>query len=392
MDLSCINIRLDSSLADSSWTLPTQLTSARRILYCDAGTGISTLAGVNGVQRQWQDPLAALDWMAQSIRQEEPSSRWIGYLSYDLGRLFERLPELAQDDLRLPLFVFTFHDSSPATAADRRAPRTASPGTVKSNFTRATYEAAVARAIEYIRAGDVFQVNLSQRFTTALTEEPDAIYSRLNARYGALLDYGAFALVSASPELYLRVEPDGRLLTRPIKGTRPLLPGMEIELRESLKDQAELNMIVDLERNDIGRVCRLGSVRVTEPRIIEAHPTLYHAAASITGMLRENTGFADILRAAFPGGSVTGAPKIRAMEIIDQIEPVRRGPYCGSIGYLAADGSMEFNVAIRTLIVKNGEAHFSAGGGIVADSLPAAEYDETLVKASALFAALRLRL
>jgi len=145
--------------------------------------------------------------------------------------------------------------------------------------------------------------------------------------------------------------------TRPIKGTRPRAAGMEEELRHSLKDQAELNMIVDLERNDLGRVCEIGSVRVIEPRVIEAHPTVYHGVATIEGQLRDDVTFADLLRATFPSGSVTGAPKIRAMQIIDELEPCARGPYCGAIGYLAADGSMQFNVAIRTMIAKDGLVH-----------------------------------
>jgi para-aminobenzoate synthetase component 1 len=163
---------------------------------------------------------------------------------------------------------------------------------------------------------------------------------------------------------------------------------MDIELRDSLKDQAELNMIVDLERNDLGRICEVGSVKVVEPRVIEAHPTVYHGVATIEGILRPEISFVDILRAMFPGGSVTGAPKIRAMQIIEELEPVRRGPYCGAIGYLASDGSMEFNIAIRTMIVKDGLVHIPVGGGIVADSDPEAEYDETLVKARAMFDAL----
>ena len=163
---------------------------------------------------------------------------------------------------------------------------------------------------------------------------------------------------------------------------------MENALRDSIKDQAELNMIVDLERNDLGRVCEIGSVRVTRPREIETHPTLYHGAATVEGTLRPDVGFVDLLRATFPGGSITGAPKIRAMEIIEELEPTRRGPYCGAIGYLEPDGTMEFNIAIRTMVIKDGIAHVPVGGGIVADSHPGDEYEETLVKARAMLAAL----
>jgi para-aminobenzoate synthetase component 1 len=163
---------------------------------------------------------------------------------------------------------------------------------------------------------------------------------------------------------------------------------MDKALRDSLKDQAELNMIVDLERNDLGRICRLGSIEVVEPRAIEAHPTVYHGVATVRGDLREDVHFVDLLRAMFPGGSVTGAPKISAMEIIDELEPVRRGPYCGAIGYIDVKGNMEFSVAIRTMIAKAGRIYIPVGGGIVADSDPAAEFEETLVKATAMFAAM----
>jgi len=306
------------------------------------------------------------------------------------------------DDLGLPLFRLTLHrgaasdDSFSAVSTQNSAlpsPHSTFPA---STFSRTEYEAAVARAIEYIRAGDIFQVNLSQRFSVSTVQSAQAIYQRLMERspahYGGLLDYGDFALLSNSPELFLRVthEADGRrrILTRPIKGTRPRSAGMEMELEDSLKDQAELNMIVDLERNDLGRVCEIGSVRVTQPRTIEAHPTVFHGVASIEGGLRREVSLIDLLRAVFPGGSITGAPKIRAMQIIDELEPVRRGPYCGAIGYIGAGGEMEFNVAIRTMILQNGLAYIPVGGGIVADSTPAGEYAETLVKARAMFEAL----
>jgi para-aminobenzoate synthetase component 1 len=367
-------------------------------LACDGGTLRSTLRAPGGrVLRQWDDPLAALAWMSDMRDIPDPRARWIGYLSYDLGRLFERLPSRAQDDLRLPLFSFTMHDDVTERSAYvlQPAPPT-STAQAQSNFTRPAYHAAVARCIDYIAAGDVFQVNLSQRFSVGMSKTPAQIYARLvehtPAWYGALLQYPDHALVCNSPETFLRVipQPDGRrtVITRPIKGTRPRLPGMETALRDSIKDQAELNMIVDLERNDLGRVCEIGSVKVTRPREIETHPTLYHGAATVEGTLRPGVSFVDLLRATFPGGSVTGAPKIRAMEIIDELEPTRRGPYCGAIGYLEPDGAMEFNIAIRTMIIKEGIAHIPVGGGVVADSNPSDEYEETLVKARAMLAAL----
>jgi para-aminobenzoate synthetase component 1 len=341
------------------------------------------------VIREWSDPLEALRWMSGTFWPDE--GRWIGYLSYDLGRLFEALPTNAADDLNLPLFVFTYCRPAPDRpgGADPDYGRTADG--LSSDFTREEYEAAVRRVMDYISAGDVFQVNLAQRFSAGLNRHPAEIYQRLvresPAPFGAYLGYEDFAIISNSPELFFRVTADRRIVTRPIKGTRPASPGMETELRDSIKDQAELNMIVDLERNDLGRVCQVGSVRVSEQRAIESHPTVYHGVATIEGILRKEVGFVELLRAIFPGGSVTGAPKIRAMQIIDELEPVRRGPYCGAIGYLDAAGNMQFNVAIRTMIAKNGRIHIPVGGGIVADSDPAEEYEETLVKAKAMFAA-----
>jgi para-aminobenzoate synthetase component 1 len=341
---------------------------------------------------------------------------WIGWLSYDLGRLFEELPTTARNDLNLPLFEFTFHPSG--TAFDGLTGRSfrfeiANPqddGPIEtvdhacerdrdfvSNFSAAEYERAVARAIEYIRAGDVFQVNLSQRFTGSVRTSAAAIYRRLAlnspAWFGAYYAGADYALVSNSPELFLDVSPDPssgqrHIITRPIKGTRPNIAGMDRELRDSIKDQVELNMIVDLERNDLGRICQIGTVKVTEPRAIEEHPTVYHGAATIEGALRDDVTFIDLLRATFPGGSVTGAPKIRAMQIIEELEPVRRGPYCGAIGFLSVTGHIQFNLAIRTMVMKDGLIHVPVGGGIVADSDPAEEYRETLVKARAMFAAL----
>jgi para-aminobenzoate synthetase component 1 len=321
--------------------------------------------------------------------------RWIGYLSYDLGWLFESSPAASPDDFGLPLFVFTYCRTIPDRPSGAEPDYGLSDAPLVSNFTRCRYEAAVKTAIEYIAAGDVFQVNLAQRFTAGLRFHPAEIYRRLvqhaPARYGAYLGYENFALISNSPELFLRVQSasDGRcVITRPVKGTRPRRPGMETELRDSLKDQAELNMIVDLERNDLGRICKIGTVRVSEPRTIETHPTVYHGVSTIRGILRDDVSFVDLLRATFPGGSVTGAPKIRAMQIINELESAPRGPYCGAIGHLDSAGNIQLSVAIRIMIAKAGQIHIPVGGGIVADSDPAAEYEETLIKARATFDAL----
>ncbi len=338
--------------------------------------------------------------MAKSIQPspDETPSRWVGYLGYDLGRRFEQIPSTAIDDAPTPLFVFSLHDLLDGSIPPPAEPiqRPASEIQVLSTFTPQSYRTAVARAVDYIADGDVFQINLSQRFTafTGISSAELSVNLRAagGARYGALLNYGDFSLVSNSPELFLRVTANGRITTCPIKGTRPRQPGMDRVLEQSLKDQAELNMIVDLERNDLGRICRTGTVRVTDPRRIEAHPTVFHGVATIEGELRPEVGFVDLLAAVFPGGSITGAPKVRAMQIIELLEPVRRGVYCGAIGYLGSDGSMEFNVAIRTAMVLPDRVLIPVGGGIVADSDPAEEYHETLTKARAIFQALGARL
>ncbi len=396
-------IRLDSTQAGSNWSFAAAGAASRSLVWLRADQPIQLYEQGRSV-RQWSNPLEALRWLEADAQIElRAGERWIGYLSYDLGRSFESLPVRAANDLGLPLMAFVHCAASPEEKSESRVlPEKlieTAHGDMRSTFTRPAYLQAVGRAIEYIAAGDVFQVNLSQRFSLPQPASARQIYQRLlsqsPAAYGALLDFGTFALVSNSPELFLRIERDPenggrRLLTRPIKGTRPRQPGMDIELLRSTKDQAELNMIVDLERNDLGRVCRVGSINVTQPRTIEAHPTVFHGVATIEGILRDNCGFAETISALFPGGSITGAPKIRAMEIIEELEPVRRGPYCGAIGYLAADGSTQFNIAIRTMIVKDGQIHVPVGGGIVADSDPDAEYEETLVKARAMFAALEI--
>jgi para-aminobenzoate synthetase component 1 len=267
-----------------------------------------------------------------------------------------------------------------------------------SNLTREGYFNRVARAKEYIAAGDIYQVNLAQRFELATADDPYAIYQRLRtlspAPYGAYLDAGGFQILSSSPELFLRLDGQGRALTRPIKGTRPRGrtaaedQRLSAELWASEKDQAELLMIVDLERNDLGRVCRYGSVRVEERHRLEAHPTVFHLVATISGQLGEGRDLFDCLRSMLPGGSITGAPKIRAMQIIDELEPCRRHVYTGSIGYLGFDGTCDLNIAIRTILCHQGRARYHVGGAIVSDSDAESEYQETLAKGRAMRAAL----
>jgi para-aminobenzoate synthetase component 1 len=386
---------------------------------------------------QVQRPLRALH---RAVDEAGGDCLWIVSLSYDLGRCYEALPATAMDDRAWPWVAMArcpgwlVHDALEGCwyaggtwnaalpgwvrdvmrcrgpACDSAMPPVAEPA---SNFTPSAYRAAVEQAKEYIAAGDVYQVNLAQRFTAAWPDPSPvaarALYQRLAAAspawYGAYLELPQSRfLLSTSPELFLAVSDEGRVVTRPIKGTRAITGTMDSrvavdQLARSEKDQAELNMIVDLLRNDLGRVCRYGSVRVTQPRVIEVHPTIAHGVATIAGELHPRKSLYDLLRATLPGGSITGAPKIRAMQIIEELEGVRRGPYCGAIGWIRGGGGVHerdaagFNIAIRTIALDAGRGRgtldFSVGGGIVSDSDPQAEYQETLDKAAALFTAIR---
>jgi para-aminobenzoate synthetase component 1 len=256
----------------------------------------------------------------------------------------------------------------------------------------------VERVRQYILAGDVFQANLSQRFEGTCTLEPFDFYRRLRdvnpAPFAAYLQCEQFAVASASPERFLQVTPEGAVETRPIKGTRPRGPTPDedeaqiAELLASEKDRAENVMIVDLLRNDLSKVCRPGTVHVPALCALESHPTVHHLVSTVTGLLEPGRTGVELLRAAFPGGSVTGAPKVRAMEIIAELEPVARGVYCGAIGYVSVTGAMDTCIPIRTATLRDGRAWFHAGGGIVADSDPALEYNETLAKAAGIVRAL----
>ena len=362
----------------------------------------------------------------------------VGYFGYDLCHFIERLPAEAQDDLELPEAYLGFYDT--LMAFDRRQGKAyllstglpewepdarrlrarrrleelrarlrSSPSpfqssyppvaAVRANFSREGYLEAVERAREFIAAGDIFQVNLSQRFEVPLPFPPQRLYQKLRgcnpSPFAAYLNFPGAHVVSASPELFLRQRGD-RVWTRPMKGTRPRGAEPEQdrnlawELRGSIKDRAENVMIVDLMRNDIGRVCRFGTVRVPRLYTLEKYATVWQLTSTVAGRLRPGLGPVDLLRASFPGGSVTGAPKVRAMEVIDELEPTRRGVYTGAIGYISFHGDMELSMAIRTFVVKAGRAYFQVGGAVTYDSVAEAEYRETLDKARALFLALGL--
>jgi para-aminobenzoate synthetase component 1 len=363
----------------------------------------------------------------------------VGYFSYDLCHFIERLPSTAIDDLKLPECYFGLYDlvlafdnrqgkayiistGFPELREGKRIERAAqrlnevkdklagvsgsgteaaltpislptASASLRGGFTHREYVDAVEKARQYIIAGDIFEVNLSQRFEAELSITPYELYQRLRqinpAPFACYLGFDEVAVVSASPERFLRVRGDW-VETRPIKGTRPRGKTPEEDealakkLLSSAKDRAENIMIVDLERNDLGRVCRFGTVKVTELAILEVFPTVFHLTSTVEGKLREGKNSIDLLKATFPGGSITGAPKVRAMEIIDELEPTRRSVYTGSIGYLSFNGDLDLNIVIRTFIVKGGKAYYQVGGAVVYDSDPEAEYQETLDKAKAL--------
>ena len=369
-----------------------------------------------------------------------PLGGCFGYWGYDLKNFIEpRLPRRASNDLELPDCHLGFHDNlvvfdhrlgrtwivstgldADGSRSEQRASdqarfwraklagegqRTRTPALGKmvrsrvgSNLTRAQFINRVQRAQDYIRAGDIYQVNLSQRLVAPHPENGWHLYQRLGAvspaPFSAYLDCGRFQIASSSPEQFLRLS-GSHIQTRPIKGTRPRSADatrdaqLTYELQTSSKEMAELVMITDLLRNDLGRVCEFGSVQVPELVRLERFPQVQHLVSTVEGRLRPGITHLAALGACFPGGSITGAPKIRAMEIIDELEPVARGPYTGALGYLGFNRESQLSIVIRTAVCQGGKAFFHAGAGIVADSIPEAEYEETLAKARGFLAALR---
>jgi para-aminobenzoate synthetase component 1 len=390
---------------------------------------------VNGtVQQSEDDPFRIIQqWL--SLHQVERSTDIpfaggaLGYFSYDLGRSIETLPELAVEDMPLPALLVGIYDwaivvdhhlgqcrlVSHTRFTGRKALETlhqqllqtrldvAVPfeilGEIEANMSPEEYARAFQRVKDYIRAGDCYQINLAQRFTVDVKGDACEAYDQFRqlsrAPFMAFLqaDDGKgmpVAVLSMSPERFLQVI-DQKVETRPIKGTRPRHEDASLdqqvaqELAHSIKDRAENLMIVDLLRNDIGKVCEVGSVKVDALFKLQRFTNVHHLVSIVRGTLAAGFHALDLLRGCFPGGSITGAPKLRAMEIIEELEPHRRGIYCGSIGYIGFDGSMDTNIAIRTSVICNDRMTFFAGGGVVADSDCAREYQETFDKASQFF-------
>lgn len=346
----------------------------------------------------------------------------LGYWGYDLARRLVVLPNIARDAEQLPEMamgiydwaVVVDHQLKTAQLVSRQLSLQTSQilpeilsrlqkkavmpentfqvhGLISSNFTRAAYEAAFRQIQDYLHAGDCYQVNLAQRYSASTTGDAFPAYLELRrlspAPYSAFLNLPHAQILCASPERFLSVA-EGKAETKPIKGTRPRMgntaldAGAVSELQNSSKDRAENLMIVDLLRNDLGKSCKPGSIQVKKLFNVESFAQVHHLISTITGQLESGEDAPSLLRNCFPGGSITGAPKLRAMQVIEQLEPHRRGIYCGAIGYVGHDGNMDSNIAIRTLVYSRGEVRFWAGGGIVADSVASAEFQETLVKAA----------
>lgn len=355
-----------------------------------------------------------------------------GYLSYDAGRFIEKIPYQADDDLNIPdcllmvmsvylCFDHVSHKLNAHILTDNGAEVKAlstleylrralysrrealhikrvhlDDSKFVSNFNQAGFEAVVKKAKEYIYAGDIYQVNLSQRLTAPIFTEPLAIYRALRevnpSPFAGYFNFGDWHMVGCSPERLIKLT-NGKVELRPIAGT--IRRGSDLkedrrlteQLIKDIKERAEHIMLVDLERNDLGRVAEFGTVNVDELMVTEEYSHVIHIVSNVIGRLRRDKGALDLVKACFPGGTITGCPKVRAMEIIEELEPVRRGPYTGSMGYLNFNGDLDLNIIIRTLVIKDGLAHVQAGAGIVADSVPEKEYYETLYKAEALIKA-----
>lgn len=355
----------------------------------------------------------------------------IGYFSYEYGRKLMEVDSVKEDLVSIPDAVLVFYDfyiiedrheqrtyliangitREAAKLLDEMESRingkpvytqkesdTEYPIEVQPNFAKDEYKQAVDRMIRYIIEGDIYITNMTQQLTVKSDKVPLDVFYDLRENnpspFGGYFDYGDFQIVCASPERFLKMQ-KGHVNTRPIKGTRKRgeTPEedmfMRTELENSEKDKSELLMIVDLERNDLNRVCRPGSVKVTELFSVEEYATVFHLVSDIEGDLEESKNVMDLLEAAFPGGSITGAPKYRAMEIIDELENNKRNLYTGSIGYLTLDGGCDFNIVIRTALYKDGKYYLGVGGGITAESDLEFEYEETLQKAKAVLLAMR---
>ena len=349
----------------------------------------------------------------------------MGYFSYDLGRTIEEIPVMATEEVKIPDCYFYFYDNAVIVDNLKKKTYVTALGILKSkedsineikdkvlkghkvqyrelnksnteftsNFGKDEYIDTVEKVRQFIRSGDVYITNLTQRFCCETKKDPYDVYKNLRhinpAPFAAFMNVEDFSLVSSSPERFLEIR-NNIVQTRPIKGTRPRGKNKEEDLKnrqeliDSEKDKAELLMIVDLERNDLSKVCKPYSVKVTELFKLEEYSTVFHLVSTVVGEVKDKYTSVDCIKACFPGGSITGAPKVRSMEVIEELEPTRRNIYTGCIGYLGFDGNADLNIVIRTILMKDGKAYLGVGGGITWESEKEAEYEETLDKAKAL--------
>jgi len=388
----------------------------------------------NGKWYNWEgDPLKELERIRKQASEKTGHHDYpfpfcgglVGYISYDMAKGIEDIKVKCHDDLQMYDQYWGWydgvvvadhrnnqnwiisHDNSKAMEMDEIIHQTIRNktnendvpiwmGDISSNFTHHEYLEAITRVKHHLQRGDIYQANLSQRFAFDFRGSSQHFYEilrRINpAPFGAYLHFSEFDILSMSPERFIKIKGDN-IETRPIKGTRAR--GMnkdedqllDKELRHSEKDRAELLMIVDLERNDLSRICQTGSIKVEDMFKVTHYGTVMHMDARVHGILKPNTGIDKVLRHTFPGGSITGAPKIMAMNIIEELEPTARGVYTGSIGYIDSGGNCDLNIAIRTVVIKDNRGYYQAGGGVVADSNPELEYEETLAKSAVLFLA-----
>lgn len=410
---------LHSGFAEHSHNRFDILVAAPKVTLTTRGQITEICRGMEEHQSQ-EDPFQLLQQQLEQQNQHPAANTdlpfqggALGLFGYDLGRRVEKLPQMAQADITLPDMAVGIYDWALIADHHKKTLTLLSYGDTEqrwqwlcsqqsepqqdftltsrwqANMTRQQYGEKFQRIQQYLRSGDCYQINLAQRFSADYQGDEWQAFQQLNASnrapFSAFLRLPDNAVLSVSPERFLWLE-NQQIQTRPIKGTLPRLADAEQDaqqaqrLANSAKDRAENLMIVDLLRNDIGRVAEPGSVKVPELFVVEPFPAVHHLVSTITALLPERTPATELLRACFPGGSITGAPKVRAMEIIEELEPQRRNAYCGSIGYISACGTMDTNITIRTLFTESGRIYCSAGGGIVADSQEQAEYQETFDK------------
>lgn len=435
-------ISLFSRIEQQPWAMllrsasETHIDSRFDVLVANPIATLETIAGDTQIKTDTQeyvsqdDPFSLLDELQQHLLPNlELGAEWdlpfvggaLGYFSYDLGRRVESIPELATKDLQTPDMAVGLYEW--ALVVDHKLEKACVVGQNteqawqwlnsqslddvedfkligdwQSNMTQASYASRFDRVQEYLLSGDCYQINLAQRFNASYQGSEWQAYTKLEAAnqapFSAFIRMPNSAIISVSPERFLELK-DNVIETKPIKGTRPRSQNAELDqanahdLQTAEKDQAENLMIVDLLRNDIGRVASPGSVHVPKLFDIESFPAVHHLVSTIRANLDTQYSAADLLRACFPGGSITGAPKVRAMQIIEELEPHRRSAYCGSIGYISRHGRMDTSITIRTLVAEDNKLYAWAGGGVVADSDCAAEYQETLDKLSKILPALK---